>query len=64
MARQRVRAESTWAAARAARKALVEKLAKWTVDNVSGQINLNSVGHCQDVGRYKALTEILWECDK
>lgn len=66
MARQRVRAELTWKAAKAERKTLVEKLAKKAIASAgSGPANgYNTQEHWKDVGKYELLNGLLWECDK
>lgn len=65
MARQRVRAQTTWESAKAHHRALERKLARKTLsfDGDRGPA-LNTQEHWKDVGRYQVLEEILWDQDK
>jgi hypothetical protein len=66
MASKRVRAELMLDSAKSDRKRLLEKLAEKATRNAGNSDCgwLNTPDHWQDVGRYKLLNELLWECDK
>lgn len=60
MARQRVRAETTWQSAKREHKKVQRELAAAAC---TGTVP-NTQEHWKQVGRYNVLEEILWEQDK
>lgn len=60
MARQRLRAETTWKLAKAEHKKARRELA---AVGMRGEA-VNTVAHWKLVGRYQVLEELLWEVDK
>lgn len=60
MARQRVREHLTWSAAVAAHKKVERALAQKACTGSA----VNTAEEWRMVGAYRALGELLWECDK
>lgn len=60
MARQRLRADTTWKAAKREHKRSQRELAKVACTGEA----VNTQAHWRLVGRYQVLEEILWEVDK